>query len=158
LLLTRNGYNGLSAAANQPQRSELLLLLEDPEAFMTPLSTGQIFRGEDLLNGPLGDSVREVVVELTRLLRQSGLNPMEHFSILRAVLRGRWSEMLGIVFIVAAELSAHDLVECSDTVLTNASFVDFAIEVIVRRSAVNLLGRQVVWWATRSAKVRERDL
>jgi hypothetical protein len=141
--LARNDYDGLWSAANEAQRSELLLLSEDPEAFMTPLSTRQIFKGKDLLIGPLGDSERGVV-ELTRLLRQARLSPMEHLPIFRAVLRGRRSEMLGIVVIVAEQPDAHDLDECSDIVLTHASFVDFAIEMIVRRAAANLLGRQVV--------------
>jgi hypothetical protein len=92
VLLTRNGYAGLWSAANPAQRRELLSLLEDPDAFMGALSTREIYKGEDLLNGPLGDSERAVVVELTWLLRQSGLNPMEHLSIFRALLRGRWSD------------------------------------------------------------------
>jgi hypothetical protein len=69
LLLTCNGYDHLWSAANPAQRSELLLLLEDPEASMGSLSTRQIFTGERVLTGPLRDSVREVGVELTRLLR-----------------------------------------------------------------------------------------
>jgi hypothetical protein len=66
--LTCNGYDHLWSA-NPAQRSELLLLLEDPEALMGSLSTRQIVTGERVLTGPLRDSVREVGVELTRLLR-----------------------------------------------------------------------------------------